>query len=62
MGALAGWLIAFVVYIHVARNGSIDIPVLVGVPSVLLLVATTASWIPARRATRADPMLALRHD
>jgi predicted permease len=62
VGALTGWMIAFVVYIHVARSGSIDVPVLVGVPLVLLLAATVAAWIPARRATRDDPMLALRHD
>jgi predicted permease len=34
----------------------------IGVSAVLLLVAEFASWLPARRATRIDPLIAMRNE
>ena len=61
-GAAIGWLLAFVISVHAITKGVINLPVFIGVPAILLGVATLACWIPARRASRIDPMAALRHE
>jgi predicted permease len=39
-----------------------DPAILAGVCGILIAVAAVASWLPAYRAARVDPMIALRHD
>jgi putative ABC transport system permease protein len=39
-----------------------DPRIYLGVSAVLLLVAEFASWLPARRATRIDPVIAMRQE
>ena len=38
-----------------------DVPTLVGVSVLLLLVICAASLLPARKATRIDPIVAIRY-
>ena len=61
MGAAVGWIAVFIVNAHINR-GPFDFGAFVGVPALLLGVATFACWVPARRAAAVDPMRALRTD
>jgi predicted permease len=60
VGAIAGWIVAFVLAVDVLSGGPIDVMVFTVVPAILLLVAAVAAWLPARHATRVDPAVALR--
>ena len=51
--ALAGMLVGL---------GAADPATIAGASGVLLAVASAAGFIPARRAARVDPMVALRHE
>jgi predicted permease len=61
-GALLAWLIAVMVDTHLFAGGMEDAPVLLGVPLILMTVGTVACWLPARRATLVDPVVALRSE
>jgi putative ABC transport system permease protein len=59
VGVAAGWAPVAYLYTRFLR-GEIDPLAFVAAPSLLLLVAAIACWVPARRASRIDPLTALR--
>ena len=61
-GSFLAWLVAVMVDTHLFAGGMEDAPVLLGVPLILLTVGMIACWLPARRATTVDPVVALRSE
>lgn len=66
VGMAAGLIVALAVLKtssgFVPKTGVNDLPVLGGAVLVLCLVGTVASYLPARRASRVDPSVALRRE
>jgi predicted lysophospholipase L1 biosynthesis ABC-type transport system permease subunit len=58
-GAIVGWGMVAYIYVRFMR-GTLDVAAFGLVPGLLLVVAAAACWVPARRASRIDPVIALR--
>lgn len=62
LGVLGAFALGFVLRSQLFGVGSIDPPSLIVVVLTLATIALIACWLPARRATRIDPLIALRSE
>ena len=62
LGLVGAWSLGRLMSAFLYGIVRVDLTSLVGVTLVLVAVALVAAWIPARRAARVDPLVALREE
>jgi putative ABC transport system permease protein len=62
IGTLGAWFLMKTMTSLLYEVSANDLTVFVGVPVILAIVALAACFVPASRATRVDPMIALRYE
>jgi putative ABC transport system permease protein len=65
-GVIAGLILSYFLTSEIENLlygiGAFDVPAFAATSALLILIALVACWLPARRAMRVDPMIALRYE
>lgn len=62
IGVVASWRLTRVMQSFLFGIGATDAATFIGVSALLITVALIANYIPARKATRVNPVIALRYE